>query len=130
MKELGTPQMSEEQFVPQNMTELELYEIMGGFKMSFEVGIEKLAEFGFQGSDWTKIEKQLKDDCLNFGFCVVKTSLTHFLSCCDPEGYLLSSNEATPLKIHANSLAVGSSGTVPRKCEWFSNAGRMDFDLS
>lgn len=72
MKQLGTPQMSEEQFVPQNMTELELYEIMGGFKMSFEIGIEKLAEFGFQGSDWTKIEKQLKDDCLNFGFCVVK----------------------------------------------------------
>jgi hypothetical protein len=72
LRKIGKPQVSENEFVPENITELELYETLGGFKLNFEIGIEKLAEFGLKNSDWTKIERQLKDDAMNFGFVVVK----------------------------------------------------------
>jgi hypothetical protein len=72
LKKIGKPQIAENEFVPENITELELYETLGGFKLNFEIGIEKLAEFGLKNSDWTKIERQLKDDAMNFGFVVVK----------------------------------------------------------
>jgi len=72
LRKIGKPQISENEFVPENITELELYETLGGFKLNFEIGIEKLAEFGFKNSDWTKIERQLKDDAMNYGFVVVK----------------------------------------------------------
>jgi len=72
MKAIGKPKMSEKTFVPEDMTELDLYENLGGFKQSFEINIEKLAEFGFRTSDWDKIEKQLKEDAMNFGFIVIK----------------------------------------------------------
>ncbi len=72
LRKIGKPQISENEFVPENITELELYETLGGFKLNFEIGIEKLAEFGFKNSDWTKIERQLKDDAINYGFIVTK----------------------------------------------------------
>jgi hypothetical protein len=72
MKKFGMPQMSGQEFVPENMTEIELYETLGGFKQNFEISIEKIAEMGFKNSDWAKIEKQLKEDAMNFGFIVVK----------------------------------------------------------
>jgi hypothetical protein len=72
LRKIGKPQLADNEFVPENITELELYETLGGFKLNFEIGIEKLAEFGFKNSDWTKIERQLKDDAMNYGFIVVK----------------------------------------------------------
>lgn len=72
LKKAGLALIAENEFAPENITELELYETLGGFKLNFEIGLEKLAEFGFKNSDWTKIERQLKDDAINFGFMVVK----------------------------------------------------------
>ena len=72
MREIGMPQLGETEYAPQNKSELNLYETLGGFKQNFEISIEKIAEYGFQVSDYDKIERQLKDDLVNFGFCVVK----------------------------------------------------------
>mgnify|MGYP003342981280 CR=1 FL=1 len=37
-----------------------------------EITLEKLIELGFTDSDWGKIERQLKDDAINFNFMVCK----------------------------------------------------------
>lgn len=72
MREIGIPQAGEGEFLPENTVELDVFESLGGFKQNLEITLEKLIELGFTNSDWGKIERQLKDDAINFNFMVCK----------------------------------------------------------
>lgn len=72
LKEINQSQVESGEFVPSDEIELNAYETMGGFKQAIEINIEKVIEHSLNISDYNKIERQLKDDLVNFGFCVVK----------------------------------------------------------
>jgi len=80
----------------QDIHDLELYEALGGFKINFEMAIEKIAEHGLINvSQWhKKIEPRLKKDLVDLNFIT-----TH--DCVSPDGYSMVEYTNTPLYIAA-----------------------------
>jgi hypothetical protein len=55
-------------FLPQDMTELELFESAGGFKLNYAMDMEKLLKHTFHISDWdNNIKQKLIDDATDIG---------------------------------------------------------------
>jgi hypothetical protein len=72
LKEAGMA-VKEAEFQPQDKVELELFEMLGGYNLSFEIAAKKIIKHGFDISNYHKdIEKSLKQDAYNFNFVVAK----------------------------------------------------------
>jgi hypothetical protein len=55
-------------FLPKDMTELELFEASGGFKLNIAMAMEKLLKHTFHISEWDKnIKRKLIDDVVDLG---------------------------------------------------------------
>jgi len=63
-------------FLPKDMTELELYESAGGFKRNEAMSMEKLLKHTFEISDWdNNIKKKLIDDAVDIGMIAVREDI-------------------------------------------------------
>jgi hypothetical protein len=68
----GIPQQQQE-FVPRNLTELDMYEVAGGFKLNVAKSMEKLIRHTFEISDWDNVlKKKLIDDVVDIGYIAVR----------------------------------------------------------
>ena len=68
----GIPQTQRE-FVPRNITELEMFETSGGFKLQVAKSMEKILRHTFQISDWNNVlKKKLLDDVLDIGYIALR----------------------------------------------------------
>jgi hypothetical protein len=59
-------------YVPDSMEELDLYEGAGGFKLSKETEIEQALDYSFYISTWKEIKKQLIRDLMVINCCATK----------------------------------------------------------
>ena len=65
--------VTEPTFMPQNLDELELYAVTGGFKVPYSVSMEDLLKHTFEVSDWDKeVAEKIKDDLLTNGYAIVQ----------------------------------------------------------
>ncbi len=72
MKSLGKP-IKEEYFRPSDEVSLEMYELLGGFNLNFEIAGKKLIQHAFDISNYHKlIEPKLKRDTLDLNFIVTQ----------------------------------------------------------
>lgn len=70
---LGTEPQSTSSFVPNNIEELELYDMMGGFKLKHEIAIEEIIDYTFDISNWYKtIKRLLYKDFITIGLGACK----------------------------------------------------------
>lgn len=68
----GIPETPNE-FLPQNVTELEMFEAAGGFKLQVAKTMEKLIKHTFDISDWDYTQKtKLLDDVLDIGYIALE----------------------------------------------------------
>ena len=68
----GIPEEQQE-FVPRNITDLEMYETSGGFKQQIAKSMEKLLKHTFEISDWDHtLKKKLLDDVLDIGYIALQ----------------------------------------------------------
>ena len=68
----GIPEQ-QNQFMPKNVTELDMYEAAGGFKLNIAKVMEKLLRHTFEISDWDHtLKKKLLDDVLDIGYIAVR----------------------------------------------------------
>lgn len=60
-------------FVPDNVEELNLYEIEGGFKMAYAIAMERLLKYTFEHSRWEEntLDRVITDLC-TFGFALTE----------------------------------------------------------
>jgi len=73
LRAIGNIPQQQQDFIPRNVTELELYEAAGGFKLSFAKTMEKLLRHTFDISDWDNtLKKKALDDVLDIGYVALK----------------------------------------------------------
>jgi hypothetical protein len=70
-QELGLP-ITQRDWFPQSQGELELYERYHGFRLPLETGFSKIAEHGFDISNWTSLRTQYLDSVLQTSYLVGK----------------------------------------------------------
>lgn len=60
-------------FMPRNITELEMFEAAGGFKLNITKVMEKLLKHTFELSDWDHVlKKKMLDDVLDIGYVAIR----------------------------------------------------------
>lgn len=70
--EIGLP-TKQDYFMPKDKVSLEIYEMVGGFNLNFEINAKKLIEHGLDISKYhSLVEKLMKEDGYNFNFLVSK----------------------------------------------------------
>jgi len=73
LRALGNIPEEQKEFVPRNVTDLEMYETAGGFKLNLAKEMEKLIKHTFEISDWdVKLKRKLIDDVLDIGYIAVR----------------------------------------------------------
>lgn len=73
LRAIGNIPDTQKDFVPRNVTELEMYEASGGFKLNIAKEMEKLLKHTFEVSDWdNKLKRKLIDDVLDIGYVAVR----------------------------------------------------------
>lgn len=69
---LGLTQ-AEPDFIPENLDELEVYALTGGFKVPYAITMEDLLKHSFNVSDWDKeVAEKLRKDLFSNGYAIVK----------------------------------------------------------
>jgi hypothetical protein len=63
---------SQSEWLPQNVDELELYSMAGGFKLAKETEIEEALNYSFYISDWKETKRKLLDDLGDLNVASVK----------------------------------------------------------
>lgn len=73
-KELAGIKVEEEQqFMPENLEELELYAATGGFKMPYSISMEDLIRHTFDISSWDKdVAEKIRADLINLGYAIIR----------------------------------------------------------
>lgn len=71
-------------YIPESLTELELYEATGGFKIQYERAIEKSSEHSFDISNWDEMKAECIDDVRDWNALGLKTYV------CETSGKVLS----------------------------------------
>ena len=72
------------QYVPKTLTEQQLYEASGGYKIPYERAIEKAAEHSFDISNWDEVKAECIDDVRDWNMLGIKTYV------CDKSGKMLA----------------------------------------
>lgn len=68
----GIPQDTKD-FIPDNLTELEMYQEAGGFKVAYSLTLEKLLKHTENISGWdSKLKKKLLDDIIDINICACR----------------------------------------------------------
>lgn len=63
----------DQQFVPDNLEELELYAATGGFKLPYTISMEDLLRHTFDVSGWDKdVAEKIRDDLMTIGYAVIR----------------------------------------------------------
>lgn len=58
----------QEEYVPDSMQEMGMWEQLGSFKLKFEVAIERIANYTFnEEADWVAVKRKLVDDIIDIG---------------------------------------------------------------
>lgn len=74
LRAIGNIPETQKDFIPRNVTELEMFEAAGGFKLNVAKTMEKLLKHTFEISDWDNtLKKKLLDDVLDIGYIALKT---------------------------------------------------------
>lgn len=69
---LGLTQ-AEPDFIPENLDELEVYALTGGFKVPYAITMEDILKHSFNVSDWDKeVAEKLRKDLFSNGYAIVK----------------------------------------------------------
>jgi len=69
---------AEEQFIPENLQELEIYEELGGFKLKKEFAMERGIDFTLYISDWKEISRKLINDLMDIAAAGAKDYVDKF----------------------------------------------------
>jgi hypothetical protein len=93
MREIGKP-IKEEAFMPPNRVALEMYDMIGGFNLNFEISAKKLIEHGLQISSYVQTESQFKEDAIDFNFITGKV-------CVDPVTGIVKFKYIDPIRFIA-----------------------------
>jgi len=65
--------VSEPDFMPRNLDELELYAANGGIRVPYSIAMEDLIKHTFEISDWDKeVAEKVKDDLLTNGYAIIR----------------------------------------------------------
>jgi DNA-binding transcriptional MerR regulator len=73
LRAIGNIPDTQKDFVPRNVTELEMYESAGGFKLNVAKTMEKLLRHTFDISDWDyMLKRKALDDVLDIGYIAFK----------------------------------------------------------
>jgi hypothetical protein len=73
LRAVGNIPEPQREFVPQNVSELEMYEAAGGFKLQVAKTMEKLIKHSFLISDWDfTLKTKLLDDVLDIGYIALR----------------------------------------------------------
>jgi len=73
LRAIGNIPETQKDFVPRNVTDLEMYEASGGFKLQIAKSMEKIIRHTFQISDWDNVlKKKLLDDVLDIGYIALR----------------------------------------------------------
>ena len=73
LRTIGNIPDTQKEFIPRNVTDLEMYEASGGFKLQVAKSMEKIIKHTFEISDWDNIlKKKLLDDVLDIGYIALK----------------------------------------------------------
>jgi len=66
----------QQDFLPQDMTELELFESAGGFKLNCAMEMEKVLKHTFNRSDWSNtVKDKLIDDAADIGYIATREDI-------------------------------------------------------
>ena len=71
----GLPQEPIE-FIPDNLTELEMYQAAGGFKVAYAMALEKLLQHTGNISDWPDLKRKFIDDVIDLNVVAMKCDYT------------------------------------------------------
>lgn len=69
---VGQDEVGKNEYLPESIQELELYENMGGFKLKKEEAIEKGLDYTFYISEWPEIKKKIIEDFVNINCAACK----------------------------------------------------------
>lgn len=85
----GIPNQQKD-FIPRNITELEMFEAAGGFKLQITKVMEKILKHTFEISDWDHVlKKKMLDDVLDIGYVALRVQY-------DPDTYKTRVRYADP----------------------------------
>ena len=71
-------QRSQDEFIPENLQELNIYEELGGFKLKKEYAMERGIDFTLYISDWKEIKRKLFNDLMDIGATGTKDYVDKF----------------------------------------------------
>lgn len=78
LRAVGNIPEPQRDFIPQNVSELEMYEAAGGFKQQVAKTMEKLIKHSFEISDWDfTLKTKLLDDILDIGYIALRNVYDH-----------------------------------------------------
>ena len=84
MRALGGVPSDKPQFIPKTLTEQQLYEANGGYKIPYEMAIEKACEHSFEVSNWDEVKAECIDDIRDWNMMGVRTYV------CERSGKILA----------------------------------------
>ena len=75
--QLSQMQYTPPEFQPENIEELNLYESAGGYKLDYEIQLEKLVGHTIDVSEWEELKESLRDDAMDIGIAAIRAYLDH-----------------------------------------------------
>jgi hypothetical protein len=75
--EMSQMQYLPPEFQPESLEEQNLYESAGGYKLNYEIQLEKLIGHTIDISEWEEIKESMRDDAMDIGLVAIRAYLDH-----------------------------------------------------